>query len=79
MSEQVSAQIIPFPRRADPALPPVEGPQRLSNALTTLAQAMADQQEAVAVWRDAVKNMASQMRHLSDNLADTRIKVAKND
>ena len=76
MAEAVSAQIIPFPRRAEPAPAP---PERVSNALTSLAQAMADQREAVAVWRNAVKDLATQMQTLSDTLAASKLKLAKKD
>ena len=78
MAEPVSAQIIPFPRLAPPADPEAgaRAPQRLSVALTSLAQAMSDQQEAVAVWRRAVRELAAQMNTMSETLTTTKLKVA---
>ncbi len=76
MAEAVTAQIIPFPRRPAPAAPP---PENLGKALTSLSQAMADQREAVAVWRNAVKDLATQMQTLSENLAASKLKLAKKD
>ena len=71
-----TAQIIPFPRRAaapDPA------PEPVGKALASLSQAMADQREAVAVWRNAVKQLSKDMQLLSENLSAPKVKFAKGD
>ncbi len=79
MAEPVSAQIIPFPRPAPLAEAVAGEPQPLSVALTSLAQAMANQQEAVAVWRRAVRELAAQMNTMGETLATTKLKVAARD
>ena len=83
MAEAFTAQIIPFPRRAEPAKlaesAPAPAPQQLTSALTSLSQSMAQQREAVAAWRNAVKDLATQMQSLSDNLASSKLKIAKRD
>ena len=79
MAEAFTAQIIPFPRRVEPAKLADATPERLSSALTSLSQSMAQQREAVAVWRNAVKDLATQMQSLSDNLASSKLKIAKRD
>ena len=79
MPEAFTAQIIPFPRRAEPAKVAEAEPERLTTALTSLSQSMAQQREAVAVWRNAVKDLASQMQSLSDTLAPSKLKLAKRD
>ena len=81
MAEAITAQIIPFPRRAEPAklADPAPAPQHLTSALTSLSQSMAQQREAVAAWRNAVKDLATQMQSLSDSLASSKLKVAKRD
>ena len=75
MAEPVSAQIIPFPRAPSPADGGEKQPQRLSTAMTSLAQAMADQQEAVAAWRRAVRELAAQMNTMSETLATAKPRV----
>ena len=71
MADRVTAQIIPFPCQAAPV------PERLSNALTSLAQAMADQRAAVAAWRNAAKDLATQMQTLSNTLSASKLTLAK--
>lgn len=79
MAEAVTAQIIPFPRRAELAKTAGPAPEPLATALTSLSQSMAQQRDAVAVWRNAVKDLAAQMQSLSDSLATSKLKSAKRD
>ena len=63
----VSAQIIPFPRRA-PAVPSDDGQERLRRALLNLDAAIAGQREAVAAWRSAISDLGTVMAGLGDSM-----------
>jgi hypothetical protein len=68
------ADIIPFPSTRSSAAPAshlVPGPsdQRLSTALHALSKALAEQQEAVQRWRDALVELAASMRALGGDPA----------
>jgi uncharacterized coiled-coil protein SlyX len=74
MADRASADIIPFPmsRLSAPHGSPaatVASEDRLSAALKALSLALAEQQEAVQRWRDALAELATSMRTLSGDLA----------
>jgi hypothetical protein len=76
-----SATIIPFPARPLPepeaaSKPPVEGTERLTNALANLNKALITQRAAMASWqsalgdlRDATKRLGTSMRTYQSSLA----------
>ena len=70
MSEPISAEIILFPARhkiSPPSLP-LAPTERLSNALTALSAALAEQQRAIQRWREAMTDLANCMRALGGDL-----------
>jgi uncharacterized coiled-coil protein SlyX len=76
MAHRASADIIPFPmtRLSAPDASPaatISSEDRLSTALSALSHALAEQQEAVQRWRDALAELAASMRTLSGHLAKT--------
>ena len=63
MTEQRSAEIIPFPiRRA------ANGPQRLQRALSALDGTLGDQRQAVMQWRSAVGDLQGSVRRLGGSV-----------
>jgi hypothetical protein len=63
MDQLTSAEIILFPGR-QVAAPSVAPTERLSNALSALSAALAEQQQAVQKWREAMTDLANCMRAL---------------
>jgi hypothetical protein len=63
MTEQRSAEIIPFPIRR-----PANDPQRLHRALSALNGALAEQRQAVTQWRGAVGDLQGSMRRLGGSV-----------
>ena len=58
------ADIIPFPGRQAAAASP-RGSDRLSEAMSSLSRALADQQTAVQRWRQAVEDLNHSMQQLN--------------
>ena len=78
MDQLATARIIPFPKQpVRPAMgvqaAAASAPERLSTALSSLAQAMADQRDAVAVWRNAVKDLTTKMQGLNEVLDASKL------
>ena len=83
MDQLATDLIIPFPKppmRPAVSVEAVAGPpERLATALSSLAQAMADQRDAVAVWRNAVKDLTTKMQGLNEVLNASTLAAAKKD
>ena len=78
MDQLATARIIPFPKQpVRPAMgvqaAAASAPERPSTALSSLAQAMADQRDAVAVWRNAVKDLTTKMQGLNEVLDASKL------
>lgn len=63
---RTSAVVIPFPLRA--AVPGTTPDARLARALASLDTALAAQREALAGWRDVLKDLKSATGTLDDSL-----------
>jgi hypothetical protein len=75
MDQSITAEIILFPTRqiAAPSTLALAPTERLSNALTALSVALAEQQQAVQRWREAMTDLANCMRALGGDLSATKI------
>ena len=63
---QATATIIPFLPRAPAAVPP----DRLALALADLTEALAAQRAAIALWRGALRDLATTTDCIGQELAD---------
>ena len=73
MDDSSSAKIILFPSRGGMAPPPASVPptERLSAALSALSAALAEQQQAIQSWREAMTDLANCMRALGAKAGST--------
>jgi hypothetical protein len=67
MSEQPTAQIIPFPRDRI-ASPPPQAAAPLAVSLSTLSAALEEQRHSVEAWRSAIHDLSDCMKTLGASL-----------